>query len=213
MRAVPALHVVTNDEVLSAPWFTTRARRLLETHGPAIALHVRGPRTSPARLLDLAERLVPAAADAGARVLVNDRADVALAAGAGGVHLGQRSLPVPAVRSMRADWLLGASVHSPDEAADASGADYLVAGTIWPTASHPDREGTGLDLVRTLAAGFATPVVAIGGVTPERAVAACSAGAAGVAVLSGVWDDVDPVRAAGAYVEAMTGGREYDDGG
>lgn len=206
MIAVPGLHVVTNDEVLAASWFPARARRLVETAGSAIALHLRGPRTPPSRLLDLAELLAPVATASGTRILINDRADVALAAEADGVHLGQRSLPLSAVRSMRADWMVGVSVHSVEEAASATGADFIVAGTIWPSASHPDREGAGLERLHTLATTTAAPVIAIGGVTPERASTARAAGAAGVAVLTGVWHEADPVGAAEAYVDAMNSG-------
>lgn len=201
---VPGLHVVTDDEVLAAPGFRTHARDLLERHGSRIALHLRGPHTPAAQLLMLAESLAPAATDSGGLLLVNDRADVALAAAVDGVQAGQRSIPLGALRTLAPDWLIGASVHSVEEAVAAAGADFLLAGTVWSSASHPGREGAGPDLVRQVAAAVHVPVIAIGGVTPERARAACSAGAAGVAVLSGVWREDVPARAAGRYLEAMT---------
>ena len=203
---VPGLHVVTDDEVLADPRFTARARRLVEAHGDAIALHLRGPRTPPARLLRLGVDLRSATTEAGALLLVNGRADVALAAAADGVHLGQRSLPVAAARSLRHDWLVGASVHDPDGLTDEAGeaaADFLLVGTIWTTPSHPGRPGAGVERVAEVARRVAVPVVAIGGVTPERVASAVSAGAAGVAVLRGVWDSPDVVGAAAEYLRAL----------
>lgn len=204
---VPRLHVVTDDKVLAAPWFRSRARDLLQRHGPRIALHLRGPRTPAAQLLTLAESIATASRDSGGLLLVNDRADVALAAAVDGVHAGQRSIPLAALRTLAPQWLIGASVHSVQEAVaatGAAGADFLLVGTVWSSASHPGREGAGPELVRQVAAAVDVPVIAIGGLTPERAMTACSAGAAGVAVISGVWRDDDPARAAGRYLEAMT---------
>ncbi len=200
---LPGLHVVTDDEVLGAPWFRERSGRLLESAGPSLALHLRGPHTPPARLLELAAALRPLAAETGALLLVNDRADVALAAGADGVHLGARSLPVAAARALRPDWRIGASVHDAAESRGAAGADFLVLGTIWASKSHPGREGAGLALLRSVVGAVDVPVIAIGGVTPERAATAVAAEAAGVAVLRGVWYHDDPARAAAEYLGSM----------
>ena len=203
---VPRLHVVTDDDVLADPGFTSRARALLEAHGPALALHLRSPRGSVRRLLEQAEALVPVADEAGALLLVNDRPDVALAAGAHGVQLGERSLPVQATRAiLGADALIGCSTHSAAEAVSAAGngADFVVLGTIWATPSHPDREGAGLGPIRAATSDTGAPVIAIGGVTPERAVEAVAAGARGVAVIRGVWHADDPVAAAAEYLQRM----------
>ena len=208
---VPGLHVVTDDEVLADPRFTARARRLVEAHGDAIALHLRGPRTPPVRLLRLALDLRSPAVNTGARLLVNDRADVALAAGAHGVHLGKRSLPVAAARSLRHDWLVGASVHDPDDLTDEAAADFLIVGTIWATPSHPGRPGAGVERVMEVVRRVAVPVVAIGGVTPDRVTAAVAAGAAGVAVLRGVWDAPDVAAAAAEYLRALDRTNEQRD--
>jgi thiamine-phosphate diphosphorylase len=200
---VPGLHVLTNDAVLGAPWFRDRSRRLIESHGPSLALHLRGPGTAPARLLELATALQPLAAGAGALLLINDRADVALAAGVDGVQLGARSLPVSAARALRPDWRIGASVHGVAEALAAEGADFLVLGTIWKSQSHPGRDGAGLALVRSVVEGADVPVLAVGGVTPRRAAAALGAGGSGVAVLRGVWDHDDAAGAAAEYLSCM----------
>lgn len=205
---LPGLHVVTDDEVLASAGFPERARALIEAHGPALAIHVRGPGTPVARLLAVAAALIPAARDSGALLLLNDRVDIALAVDADGVQLGRRSLPVAAARGLAPDWVIGVSVHGPDEAASVDGADFLLLGTIWETASHPGWEGAGVELVRRVRARVRIPIIAIGGVTPERAADARDAGAAGVAAIRGIWESDDPVASAADYLEGWGMGRE-----
>ncbi len=203
---LPRLHVVTDDDVLAEPGFRDTAAALIEAHGPALALHVRSPSGPVRRLLETTEALVDVAGEAGALLLVNDRPDVALAAGAVGVQLGRRSLPVQAARRILGDGaVIGCSTHSAAEAVSAAenGADFVVLGTIWATPSHPDREGAGLAPVRSAAADTPAPIVAIGGVTPDRAAEAVAAGAWGAAVIRGVWHAADPVGAAAEYLQVM----------
>jgi thiamine-phosphate diphosphorylase len=119
--------------------------------------------------------------------VVNDRLDIALATGAGGVHLRSDSIPTLAARSIvPAGFVIGRSVHDAAEAASgAAGTDYLIAGTVFPTPSKPTGQrllGTsGLtDVVRAVR----VPVLAIGGVTVERADQIAATGAAGLAAIS-----------------------------
>jgi thiamine-phosphate diphosphorylase len=97
-------------------------------------------------------------------------------------------------------------VHSLAEAAEASaeGADFLMVGTVYPTETHPGVTAGGLDLVEA-AAGLGRPVIAIGGITPERAPEVRRAGAYGVAVIRAAWHADDPARAALALLEPWTG--------
>ncbi|HEX2203470.1 MAG TPA: thiamine phosphate synthase, partial [Longimicrobium sp.] len=169
---------------------------------------VRGPRrwsaTSGGRLYELAGELVLRAMDAGALLIVNDRVDVALAAGADGVQLGARSLALDDAAALLGDApLIGVSTHVPEEGYDAveGGADFLVVGHVYETPSHPGREGAGTALVEGMAL-LGVPVVAIGGVTPERVAEVRGAGAAGVAAIRGVWDAPDPARAVRRYLDA-----------
>jgi thiamine-phosphate pyrophosphorylase len=197
---LPPLHVVTDDEVVGRPDFVDCARLILRMGGPDIVFHLRAPRASGRRLHGLARAVVGHGEDA--LLLVNDRIDVALAA-ADGAQVGGRGVRVRDARWMLGpDRLLGASVHTAAEAIDAAakGADFVIAGTIWPTPSHPGRGGVGLGLIREIASAN-IPVVAIGGVTPERAVEAREAGAAGIAVIRGVWDAVDPAGAVREYLK------------
>jgi thiamine-phosphate pyrophosphorylase len=133
---------------------------------------------------------------AGAHVFVNDRADVALLAGARGIHLPADGLPTDRVRDLVGpDVWIGRSVHAPEEARRAAeaGADYVFLGPIWETPSHPGRPGLGPGIIE-----HAQParVVAIGGVTPDRVASCLDAGAYGVAAVSALWTAGDPGSAA-----------------
>src|SRR2546422_1333713 len=113
-----------------------------------------------------------------ARLSVNDRLDVALAAGAAGVQLGQGSLAPEDARRLNPGWWIGKSVHDlrEAEAAHAGGADYLLVGPVFPTATHPDRAPLGSARLKQIAA-VGLPVIAIGGGTPERVPAPPAPGA------------------------------------
>lgn len=206
---VPRLHLVTDDEVLARPGFLDEASALLAGVDAPVALHVRGPATPGGTLLRAAAALVAAAAATDCWVVVNDRVDVALAAGAHGAHLGARSLPVAeARRILGAARAVGVSVHARAEGAEAAahGTAWIFAGTIYETPSHPGRPGRGPALVTQVAdAAGAVPVLAIGGVTAERVAEVVEAGAWGAAVIRGVWDAPDPVVAAGRYLHALAG--------
>lgn len=208
---IPRLHVVTDDAVLADPAFGERARRVLEAGGHEVALHVRGPRTSGARVFAAARDLEAPAGDAGAVLLVNDRVDVALVLGLG-AHLGARSLPaVHARRLLGPRTMIGVSVHDA-ASARASGPgrpDYLIVGTVFPSPSHPLRKPMGPGIVTEVASATDAPLLGIGGVTPDRVSAVLAAGAHGVAVVSGIWSDPRPDSAVGAYLDAL-GARPAD---
>lgn len=204
--ALPRLHLVTDDVVLRGPGFSEAARQLLTGYGAAVALHLRGHGLSGAELHHLASELAPAAEGAGALLLVNDRIDLALAAGAAGAHLGRRSLPVAAARRLlgKERWL-GYSAHELAELkeAEAGGADYIIYGTIFPSASHPGGATAGVEGVREAASSTNLPLIAIGGLTPERVKSVRAAGAHGVAVLGGVWYAERPLDAVGAFLTVL----------
>jgi len=127
--------------------------------GRAVAVHLREPNAAAAALWRLAVELRAVIAPP-ARLIINDRADVAVAVGADGVHLGGHGLPVAAARHVVGPrLLLGRSVHSVAEArtAEREGADYALLGTIYPTASHPGVVGAGPALVRAACAAVCSP--------------------------------------------------------
>lgn len=137
-----------------------------------------------AALADLAAALVAAVRGSRTRILVNDRTDVALAVGAAGVHLRGESVPCPAVRAIApAAFLVGRSVHDV-EAARCADADFLIAGTLFPTVSKtgpvPLLGDAGL---RAIVRAVPQPVLAIGGISIDRVAGVAAAGAAGIAAV------------------------------
>jgi thiamine-phosphate pyrophosphorylase len=201
---IPLLHAVTDDAVVARAGIVERAEEVLAAGGTHLALHLRAPGASGRRVHGLAARLAELAAGTGSLLLVNDRVDVALAAGAHGVQLGRRGLsPADAWRIAGGKMLIGASVHDVDEGREAAagGADFLLAGPVYPTATHPGQPGGGIRLIESVV-GLGIPVVAIGGVTPERAGELRRAGAAGMAAIRGIWDAPSPAEAVQRYIEA-----------
>ncbi|MBW3535719.1 MAG: thiamine phosphate synthase [Gemmatimonadetes bacterium] len=193
------------DALLREPDLPEVAGRVLRVGGARLALHLRGPRTPAARLYELARALLPTARDAGAFLLVNDRVDLALVLALDGVHLGERSLPVAAVRELLGRRWIGRSVHGAPAAREAAeqGADYLVVGTVFATPSHPRRAPAGPEIIRAVRETTRLPLLAIGGVTPARVADVVAVGARGVAVRSGVWDAAEPEGAVQGYLEAL----------
>ena len=139
-------------------------------------------------LARLTERCVEAVLGTRARVLVNDRLDVALAAGAHGVHLRGDSMDASRVRGIApAGFLIGRSVHSVDEVVriGANGSlDYLIFGTVFETVSKPAGAAAGLDQLAAVSTATTLPVLAVGGMSPARAAAVARAGAVGLAAIS-----------------------------
>jgi thiamine-phosphate diphosphorylase len=197
---------VTDAAILDLPDFAARAAALAAA-GPAVALHARDRAASGARLAQVATRLLALARPPEAAVFVNARPDIAAALEAHGVQLGPEDLAPRAVRDAFPAWhgWIGASVHSADEArtAAAAGADYLMVGHVYETPSHPGRPGHGLALVRD-AAKTGLPVIAVGGITAERARAVREAGGYGVAAITAAWRADDPAAAALALLAPWT---------
>jgi thiamine-phosphate pyrophosphorylase len=136
-------------------------------------------------LADLVTELLAVTRDTPTRLVVNDRIDVALACGADGVHLRGDSIPIPAARRLApAGFLIGRSVHGVDEAIGAVGADYLIAGTVFSSASKPGQTPLlGVEGLRAIAAAVEMPVLAIGGIAGDRINDVAAAGAAGFAAI------------------------------
>ncbi len=174
--------------------------------GGAELLQIRAKDESSAALLALVERAVAAARRRGARIVVNDRADLARLADADGVHVGQTDLPVESVRSIvGSDKIVGLSTHdrAQVDAALATAASYIAVGPIFSTATKDTGYAArGLDLV-AYAAGRGTPVVAIGGITLERAPAVIAAGASALAVITDILAGDDPEARVRAYRDRL----------
>jgi thiamine-phosphate pyrophosphorylase len=202
---VPAVHVICPDEVMAEAGFVERASEILNVLGSDGALHLRGRSLSVRDLLDRAVRLAEPARRSGGWIVVNGRVDVALAGGVRAVQLGAGALPVDAARRvLGADARIGASVHGTAEARERAreGADFLLVGTIFHSASHPGGEPGGVERVRACAS-FGLPVVAIGGITVEKVPLVRAAGACGIAAIRAVWTVGDATAAAAGLRAAL----------
>lgn len=197
------LIVVTDRRLASPRTVEEVVRAALEAGAPAVQL--RDKAAPPRALLEQARALLPIVHAAGALLFVNDRIDVALAAGADGVHLGPDDLPVAAARHLAGpEFLIGYSTDSPDLArrAQADGASYIGCGAVFGTATKKEAAGEniGPDRLAQVVDAVAIPVVGIGGITPENIGAVAGSGAAGVAVVSAIMAAPDPQSAAGALL-------------
>ncbi len=188
--------------------------------GPKGAVHLRCSRASGRQFYEIAAQLAEMQQSTGCWLMVNDRVDVARAVGARGIQLASHSLQVAEALSVAPDTLIGASVHSVEEAVEAekAGAAWCVAGTIFETPSHKGRPPARVEFVRKLAESVIIPVIAIGGVKPENVAELIEGGAYGVATIRGAsWhtnepeagdDDLMktrlPLRRANDFVEPIT---------
>lgn len=204
-----AKHSARSDDGLSAALRGFYA--ILDRDDPALAEVLVSPSGAGARILQIrmkpassaatlaaARRALPICRRHGALLIVNDRVDLALAAGADGVHLGQDDLPLERAR-LTTNLIVGVSTHDLGQvtAAVAAGADYLGFGPVFETGTklNPDPVKGIQGLTRAVIVAGAMPVVAIGGIAPENVAAVRSAGAAAACAISAVNRASDPGRA------------------
>jgi thiamine-phosphate pyrophosphorylase len=193
MLELPKLYAITDCQ-LSNCTNVEIVRMLLD--GGARIIQLRDKEASSRELLEQARDCLKLTREAGARLIVNDRADVALTAGADGVHLGQDDMSVADAREMLGeDKIIGVSTHSIDQfrAALETSADYIVVGPVYPTTTKENPAPVvGLDLVREAKSLTNRPLVAIGGINHERAPEVFAAGADCVAAISALypWPEV-----------------------
>jgi thiamine-phosphate pyrophosphorylase len=202
---VPIICLVTDRRRLPAPHGDSLVRLAADAAAAGVSLiHLRERDLDDRQLLALTRRIVSAAAGTGAAVVVNERVDVALAAGAAGVHLRADSLPAARVRSIvPPGFLIGRSIHAASEARTAGdGADYLAMGTVYPSRSKSaGAPVAGVAGLAAACAAGAVPVLAIGGVTCGTLGELARAGAAGVAAI-GMFSDC-PARDGGSREPAF----------
>ncbi len=193
-----ALYVVTDEVVSGGRSHLECAREVVA--GGADVVQLREKAQSSSELLAVAEAIRPVTAESGTLFVVNDRLDIALAAGADGVHLGQGDLPVAAARRIAPrPFLIGASVGNADEAirAELEGADYVAVSPVFPTGSKADAgPGHGLAAVAAVRRAVRIPVIGIGGIGSANAADVIRAGADGCAVISAVLAEPEMAAAA-----------------
>ena len=175
--------------------------------GDVAAVQLRLKDTPDAEILIAAARLKPLIEAAGAILILNDRPDLAKAAGADGVHLGQEDAPYAAARRLLGPQaVIGVTCHDSRhlamQAAEA-GADYVAFGAFFPTATKSPKSTATPDLLHWWAEIFEVPCVAIGGITPDNAAPLVQAGADFLAVSAGVWAHPNGARAAVAAFSAL----------
>lgn len=201
------LVVVTDPACGAGRTVVEVVRAALGAGAPAVQL--RWKEALAREMVELARALATETRPRGALLFVNDRLDVALAAGADGVHLGQEDLPAAAARRVApAGFLVGVSAETVELArrATADGADYVGVGPVFATASKADAgAAVGPPRVAEVAAAVEIPVVGIGGIGTVNAAEVVRAGAAGVAVISAVMQAADPEAATRALLRAAAG--------
>jgi thiamine-phosphate pyrophosphorylase len=189
---LPRIYPIT-DVRLSGLTHAEQVRRLAE--GGARMVQLREKKASPREFYEAAVEAVRVARTLDVKIIINDRIDIALAVGADGVHLGQDDLPVEEARRLIGpDKIIGFSTHNLKQAlgADLLAADYIAIGPVFGTSTkeNPD-PATGLEMVREVKRQIAKPLVAIGGITLERARSVFDAGADSLAVISDLYSTED----------------------
>ena len=232
LPAIPVIHAVTTDEIVRRSSFLPQARAVMAVLGARGAIQLRAPELAAhagGELLDLARELVAEQARTGAWLVVNDRVDIALIAGARGIQLAGQSMDVvdacrvAASQHTGAEPVVGASVHSLEEAVAArlAGAGWGVTGHLFrhvgarDVAHSPSSRAAaetlpeGMALLDQLVRFGGIPIVVIGGIVPQHIPPLRKLGVHGVAAIRGIWDADNAERAAADYLssyDAQVGG-------
>jgi thiamine-phosphate pyrophosphorylase len=188
MLKLPRLYTITDCEISNCS-HEEIVQMMLE--GGSRLIQLRDKEASAREFLDAARACLALTREAGALLIINDRVDIALTSGADGVHLGQDDLSVEEARDILGeDKIIGLSTHSLAQfnAALETSADYIAVGPVYPTTTKENPDPVvGLELVREARKVSDRPIVAIGGVTPERAPGIIAAGADCVAAISALY--------------------------
>lgn len=205
----PRLYPIVDTEIAARAGWTPRDLARAYLDGGASLLQLRAKSLGSGPLLELAAAIAEDARQANARLIVNDRADVAALAGASGVHVGQEDLPPSDVRNIvGADAIVGVSTHTKAQIASAveEPISYLAVGPVFRTATKDTGyDEVGLSLVRAAAdaaKGKRLPVVAIGGITLSTAASVIDAGAASLAIITDLVS-ADPERRVREYLAVL----------
>ena len=207
-KPIGKLHVIT-DTILQSQ-FSHIEQAELAIRGGADTIQFRQKTGSTREMIACSRRIKHICAEAGVSFVVNDRIDVAIAAEADGVHLGQDDFPIPLARKILAENIfIGGSASTLEEARICveEGADYVGFGPVFPTSSKDDAGPvSGLKKLKEIVDAFPVPIIAIGGITPENTQEVLEAGAAGIAVISAVCCALDPQEATQKLIKALQRG-------
>jgi thiamine-phosphate pyrophosphorylase len=203
MKVDYSLYLVTDRGVMRAPSLEQAVEQAVQ--GGCTMVQLREKQLPARDFYSLAVRVKAVTDRHGVPLLINDRVDIALAVGAAGVHIGQKDLPVSAVRRvLSGGMLLGVSAATVEEAlrAQESGADYLGVGAMYPTDTKTDARPVALAELRRIRQAVRLPIVAIGGLSTENAVPVLKTGVDGLAVVSAVLARPD-IRSAAADLRRL----------
>ncbi len=204
VKCLPGLYVIIDTQALKGRSPVEVARQAI--CGGAKTIQLRDKTQSKKELLPIAEQLKKLCAEHNVLFVINDYLDLALAADADGLHLGQDDLPIKVARKLLPiDKILGCSTTAVDEAitAESDGADYIAVGAIYPTPSKERIKVVGLERLRQIRRAVTLPLVAIGGITTDNATEVMEAGADSVAVISAVLQAEAPEKAARQIVDRL----------
>lgn len=205
---LPKLYVIADKETLDARGIRVSCFAGEMARAGVQLLQLRDKRGGPQEVLRGAAAISAAFEGvAEARLVLNDRADLALLAGWKAVHVGHTDMPAGAVKEVLGDGFIGVSTHSDEQvsAADGGCCDYVAVGPVFPTKTKADAEPViGLDGLRRARALTKKPIVAIGGITRENARAVLEAGADSVAVIGGIFEQGKrPGKVAAEFLEML----------
>ena len=205
MKPIGKLHVLT-DTVLQTRFSHVELARLA-INGGADTIQFRQKSGSTREMIQVAKQMKQLCANNGVTFIVNDRLDVAIAAEADGVHLGQDDFTIPLARKLLGeDVIIGGSASTMEEARVclSEGADYVGFGPVYPTTSKDDANPvTGIPMLKQVVEAIPLPIIVIGGVSVENVPEVIGAGAHGIAVISAVCCQEDPEQATRALHRAL----------
>ena len=205
MTHIGKLHILT-DTVLQSRFSHMEITRLAIAGG-ADTIQYRQKSGSTREMIEIARNMKQLCSEAGVTFIVNDRLDVAIAAEADGVHLGQDDFPIPMARELLGEGrIIGGSAATLDEARKclSEGADYVGFGPVYPTSSKDDAGPvSGIDILKQVVEIIPLPIIAIGGVGAENIPDVMRAGAHGIAVISAVCCQDDPEEATRSLYQAL----------
>ena len=205
MKQIGKLHILT-DTVLQSRFSHMEITRLAIAGG-ADTIQYRQKSGSTREMIEIAQDLKRLCSEAGVTFIVNDRLDVAIAAEADGVHLGQDDFPIPKARQLLGEGrIIGGSAATLDEARKclSEGADYVGFGPVYPTSSKDDAGPvSGIDILKQVVEIIPLPIIAIGGVDAENIPDVMRAGARGIAVISAVCCQDDPEGATKSLYQVL----------
>ena len=209
MKNIGVLHVITDTTLQSR--FTHAELAELAIQGGADTVQFRQKHGTTRELVAIAQQMQTVCTRHNVPLIVNDRADIALAVGATGTHFGQDDMPVSIGRRiLPTETIIGASARTEEKILEAitEGADYIGFGPIYGTSSKPDAEAAkGLERLRRMCDIAACPVIAIGGISVETAAEVIRAGAHGIAVISAICVHSEPDIATQALLNEIQGAK------